>query len=87
MAALEATGLREQAMSEENQRFSTRRLSPALAIGGSLERAGWAIRVRQFTVRNPRVCSSDLMLVLILTMLVLLSSVLALSLLDRNALR
>ena len=33
------------------------------------------------------ICSSAGMLVLILTMLVLLSSVLALSLLDRNALR
>jgi hypothetical protein len=60
---------------------------PGARPWGSLGRAGCAIRVRQFTVRNPRVCSSALMLVLILTILVLLSSVLALSLLDRNALR
>ena len=53
----------------------------------SLDGAVCAIGVRQFTVRNPRICSSAGMLVLILTMLVLLSSVLALSWLDRNALR
>ena len=53
----------------------------------SLDRAECTIRVREFTVRNASIWSSGVMLVLILTMLVLLSSVLALSWLDRNALR
>ena len=67
--------------------FSTRRLSSALAIpdpGLSGMRHPCEANSQSAT---PRICSSACMLVLILTMLTLLSSVVAVSLLDRNALR
>jgi hypothetical protein len=73
-----------------NGGYPSDRLDAAAQLGARhwwIDRAGCAIRVRQLTVRNPRICSSAGMLVLILTMLVLLSSVLAVSWLDRNALR
>ena len=55
--------------------------------GNTIDVGSTDIPVRHLTVRKPIVCSTAGMLVLILTMLVLLSSVLALSWLDRNALR
>ena len=57
------------------------------SVSSEVSGPGRANCVRQLTVRTRIVCSTAGMLVLIVTMLLLLSSVLTISWLDRNALR